>query len=90
MVDKRNSQFGTQGAKALASVQVNFPAVHAPGEAPSSTADASLWGVVFQRELYEAAAVVPHRHQTLMVPGVADVVERSWREPLSTGACTDD
>jgi len=25
-----------------------------------------------------------------MVPGVADVVELSWREPLSTGACTDD
>ena len=55
-----------------------------------STADASRWGVVFQRELYEAAADAPHRHQTLMVPGVADVVERGWREPLSTGACIDD
>ena len=55
-----------------------------------STADASRWGVVFQRELYEAAADAPHRHQTVMVPGVADVVERGWREPLSTGACIDD
>ena len=47
-------------------------------------AEVAQWGVVFQRELYDAptAAGAPaHRQQTLAVPGLADVTRGVLREP---------
>lgn len=44
-----------------------------------SIAEAARVGVIFQRELYDEPALVPHTQQTLMIPGVADVAERGWR-----------
>lgn len=40
---------------------------------------ASRWGTIFQREIYDEPAVEPLRYQTLMVPGVADA-ERGWTQ----------
>ena len=49
-----------------------------------SLAEASQWGTVFQRELYDAptAAGAPaHAQQTLAVPGLADATRGFLREP---------
>lgn len=44
-----------------------------------SIAQTSGWGVVFQREIYDEPSVEPLRHQTLMVPGVADDRTQPYR-----------
>lgn len=49
-----------------------------------SLAEASQWGVVFQRELYDeptAAGAPAHAQQTLAVPGLADATRGFLREP---------
>ena len=49
-----------------------------------SLAEAAQWGVVFQRELYDAptAAGAPaHAQQTLAVPGLADARRGFLRDP---------
>lgn len=49
-----------------------------------SLAEASQWGVVFQRELYDeptAAGAPAHAQQTLAVPGLADARRGFLREP---------
>lgn len=54
------------------------------GSAPTlpSIAEASRWGTVFARELLDAPREPPWTTQTIMVPGLADRVERGWREPM--------
>ena len=47
-----------------------------------SMAEASQWGVIFARELFDSPADEPWKHQTIMVPGVADRVERGWQKPV--------
>ena len=46
-------------------------------------AEASRWGVIFARELFDAPADSPWKSQTMMVPGVADRIERGWHERLT-------
>ena len=60
--------------------------VQRPSGAPAtvpSMAEASRWGVIFARELFDAPADLPWKSQTMMVPGVADRIERGWHEPLT-------
>ena len=58
---------------------------HIPPSVPS-IANTSKVGTVFQRELYDepssATGEPHHTEQTIMVPGVADRVERKWTTPM--------
>lgn len=59
-----------------------------PGQPPTvpSILEASRVGTIFQREIYDEPATEAEGgllvEQTLMVPGVADRVERGWDMPM--------
>ena len=52
---------------------------HTPPTVPSIV-NASRMGTIFQRELYDEPVSLPHTHQTIMVPGIADQTERGMQK----------